>query len=580
MKLRSTLLCLLLLTGIYLWAAAPAGYYNNANGKNTAALRTALQTIIANGHSVTSYGGLWTAYATTDINPATGKIWDMYSNCGFTLSTKQCGTYSAECDCYNREHTTPQSWFGEASPMVSDLFNVYPTDGKVNGMRNNYPYGEVSTPTYTSGNGCKLGNCSFAGYSGIVFEPIDEYKGDFARTYLYMATRYAGQCESWGNGVYSSTNLGLSAYAVNLFLKWSRQDPVSAKEISRNDAVYAVQNNRNPYIDYPGLEEYVWGNNTSATFSTSGGVVTAPTVTGPTSTGILSTSVVLGGNITSNGNGSITERGVFYSTTNGFADGSGTKVVATGTGSGEFTTSVSGLTASTVYYFKVFVTNSAGTAYSTQASFTTALPVVIVLPGISSPSVLSVSATNAIVNATVLSNGGEQLTERGFYLSTTNGFANGDGSKVIATGTSTGAFNASLNMLSPATVYYFKGYAINSAGISYTPQAGFSTNIMNAPVIVLDNQINSGSTLAFGKVSVAGVKSLMINTRNLTGNLTVNVSGTMFSASTATILKEDAEAGYNLLITYTPTTNGTHTGTVTISGGGLTGYSVSLTGSK
>ena len=254
------------------FAVQPTGYYTSADGKNVAALRTALQSIITNGHSVTSYSGLWTAYATTDEN-SSGKIWDIYSNCTFNYSSQQCGSYSAECDCYNREHTSPQSWFNSASPMVSDLFNVYPTDGKVNGERSNYVYGEVASPTYTSANGSKLGPSSFAGYTGIAFEPVNEYKGDIARTYFYMATRYAGLCESWSSGaevVYSTSNLGFTPYAMNLFLKWSREDPVSAKEIARNEAVYGIQNNRNPFIDYPGLEEYIWGNKTNTTFSING----------------------------------------------------------------------------------------------------------------------------------------------------------------------------------------------------------------------------------------------------------------------------------------------------------------------
>ena len=245
------------------------GYYDTAAGKNTTDLRTAVQAIITNGQSVTSYDGLWTAYKTTDEN-SSGKIWDMYSNCTFTLAAQQCGNYSNECDCYNREHTSPQSWFASASPMVSDLFNVYPTDGKVNGERSNYPYGEVGTATYTSANGSKLGTSGFAGYTGVVFEPVDEYKGDIARTYFYMATRYAGLCESWSAGaevVYSTADLGFTPYAMNLFLKWSREDPVSAKEILRNNAVYGIQNNRNPFIDNPGLEEYIWGNKTAETFT-------------------------------------------------------------------------------------------------------------------------------------------------------------------------------------------------------------------------------------------------------------------------------------------------------------------------
>ena len=272
MKKLSTFLFLTL--SIYVFAQIPNGYYNSADGKNTTVLRTSLQTIIANGHSVVTYDGLWIAYNTTDVN-SSGKIWDMYSNCTFTPGSSHCGNYTLECDCVNREHTSPQSWFNSESPMVSDIFNVYPTDGKVNGERNNYPYGEVGTATYTSKNGSKLGASGFADYTGIVFEPIDEYKGDFARTYFYMATRYAGLCESWiagANVVYSTANLGLTTYAKNLFLKWSRQDPVSAKEILRNNAAYAIQNNRNPFIDNPGLEEYIWGNKTTESFYQTGNI--------------------------------------------------------------------------------------------------------------------------------------------------------------------------------------------------------------------------------------------------------------------------------------------------------------------
>ena len=272
MKKLSTFIFLTL--SIYVFAQIPNGYYNSADGKNTSVLRTSLQTIIANGHSVVTYDGLWIAYNTTDVN-SSGKIWDMYSNCTFTPGSSHCGNYTLECDCVNREHTSPQSWFNSESPMVSDIFNVYPTDGKVNGERNNYPYGEVGTATYTSKNGSKLGASGFADYTGIVFEPIDEYKGDFARTYFYMATRYAGLCESWiagANIVYSTANLGLTTYAKNLFLKWSRQDPVSAKEILRNNAAYAIQNNRNPFIDNPGLEEYIWGNKTTESFYQTGNI--------------------------------------------------------------------------------------------------------------------------------------------------------------------------------------------------------------------------------------------------------------------------------------------------------------------
>lgn len=272
MKKNYSLFVLFLLPFVLL-AQPKAGYYDAAVGKTEAALRTSLKTIIEEGHSVTSYNGLWTAYGSTDINPSTGKIWDMYSNCSFTWRTDQnTGNNGAECYNYNREHSIPQSWFNEASPMVSDAFHVYPTDSYVNGVRGSYPFGEVASATTTTGNGSKKGSSSFSGYSGTVFEPINEYKGDFARTYFYMATRYAGSCENWSGGVFSSSFSGLSAYGKDLFLKWHRQDPVSTKETNRNNAVEGVQKNRNPFIDYPELVEHIWGTKKGTPWSFTSGI--------------------------------------------------------------------------------------------------------------------------------------------------------------------------------------------------------------------------------------------------------------------------------------------------------------------
>ncbi|OFY71803.1 MAG: hypothetical protein A2265_01200, partial [Bacteroidetes bacterium RIFOXYA12_FULL_33_9] len=168
-----------------------------------------------------------------------------------------CGNYNSENDCYNREHSWPQSWFDESSPMVSDLFHVYPTDGYVNGKRANYPYGEVNSPNWTSMNGSKLGTCSYPGYTGIVFEPIDAYKGDFARTYFYMSTRYYGEDAGW-TGSPMVNGAELEPWAMKMMLEWSDADPVSQKEIDRNNAVYGIQNNRNPFIDHPEYAMEIW----------------------------------------------------------------------------------------------------------------------------------------------------------------------------------------------------------------------------------------------------------------------------------------------------------------------------------
>lgn len=246
---------------------AEGSYYATVDTSTGEALQSSLTKIINNGAETKSYSYLWTAYATTDCKPGTNIIWDMYSNYEFVCGgSKQGASYSQEGDGYNREHSIPQSWFGEASPMKTDLFHVYPTDGYVNNRRGNYPFGEVKTATYTSKNGSKLGSSSHSLYSGTVFEPIDEYKGDFARTYFYMATRYSSQVGNWSSGaksVFKESYPYLTEYAVDLFTKWSHLDPVSTKEINRNEAVYAIQKNRNPFIDHPEYIDIIFENSYS-----------------------------------------------------------------------------------------------------------------------------------------------------------------------------------------------------------------------------------------------------------------------------------------------------------------------------
>lgn len=235
-------------------------YYHSADGKMGSALKTALAGII-NTHKTLSYDFLWTAFETTDVRPD-GRVWDMYSCItNYRFGHDQGGSYSKEGDLYNREHSFPKSWFNDASPMVSDLMHIVPTDGKVNGMRSNHPFGETNGGTYTSANGfSKVGSCIYPGYSGTVFEPNDEYKGDFARIYFYMVTCYESKLKSWSSDMLNnSTYPAFSGWAKEMLLKWAKNDPVSQKEIDRNNGVYGLQENRNPFVDYPGLEQYIWG---------------------------------------------------------------------------------------------------------------------------------------------------------------------------------------------------------------------------------------------------------------------------------------------------------------------------------
>ena len=242
--------------------APQADYYANVYKITGSALRTALHDLIK-GHSSVGYAGLWTAYKTTDVK-ANGKVWDMYSDIPggtapyeYTFVTNQCGNYSGEGSCYNREHTWCQSWMGSTEPASSDMLHIYPTDGYVNGRRSNYNYGTVSTPSWTSKNGGKLGPCTYPGFTGTVFEPIDEYKGDLARSGFYFSCRYYTEDAAFSTSDGTNKSDILPWYA-NMFYDWSLKDTVSAKEITRNNAAYALQKNRNPFIDHPEFAAEIW----------------------------------------------------------------------------------------------------------------------------------------------------------------------------------------------------------------------------------------------------------------------------------------------------------------------------------
>ena len=269
---RKTLLtlCLLAAATMGTWAQGPNNsgtYYRNADGKSGAALKTAMHTIISKKTKSPSYDDLLELYKKTDTR-ADGYVRDWYSNIThFTHIKDKAGNYQKEGDVYNREHTVPQSW---GAPKA-DIVHVVPTDGYVNNRRGNLPFGEVGTISYQSANGySKKGSCKTAGYSGIVFEPNDEVKGDIARIYFYMATCYEGTCENWGNSVFTGTTYQpLAKWTYDMMMRWSKLDPVDDVERARNAAIYRsdVQGNRNPFVDYPGLEDYVWGDKKDVPFS-------------------------------------------------------------------------------------------------------------------------------------------------------------------------------------------------------------------------------------------------------------------------------------------------------------------------
>jgi endonuclease I len=361
MKKIYSLFFLFCFTAVF--AQIPSGYYNTATGTGYT-LKTQLYNIIKD-HTNNGYAGLYTTYLTSDVDnfyENDGTILDMYSEnpsgtdpYNYTTGTTQrCGNYSVEGDCYNREHIIPQSVFNEASPMVADAHFITPTDGKVNGMRSNYPHGTVSTATYTSQNGSKLGSSSVSGYSGTVFEPINAFKGDIARMYFYFATRYENTVSGYSYAMFDgSSNKVFTTAFLNLLLAWHAQDPVSAREIARNNGIYARQNNRNPYIDHPEYVNQIWG----GTSSTDTQAPTTPTSLASTSK--TAASITLAWNASTD-NVAVTGYDVYANSL--------LKTTVSGV-----TATITGLTASTAYSIYVKAKDAAGntSASSSTISVTT-----------------------------------------------------------------------------------------------------------------------------------------------------------------------------------------------------------------
>ena len=276
-----------------LLADMPRDYYpNSLEGKNGAELKTELHNLLKN-HTRLPYGSrdynqiacTWTVFKKSDVRP-NGKVWDMYSNNSYNFSNGAGATKGM-----NIEHSVPKSWWGDAydetaTPLTRfkydgsyDLHHLTPSDAAANTAKSNYPLGEVDSPLFDNGV-TKVGTGQANGRATNLFEPADEYKGDFARMYLYFVTCY--QDYSWKSSALSmfaqNSYPTLNAYGQSLLLKRHRQDPVSQKEIDRNNAVYSFQGNRNPFIDYPNMVEYIWGDSTNYEFSFSGQSTSAPSI--------------------------------------------------------------------------------------------------------------------------------------------------------------------------------------------------------------------------------------------------------------------------------------------------------------
>ncbi|MDO3423599.1 endonuclease [Chryseobacterium sp. APV1] len=276
----------IILISSYFAAQAPAGYYDGTTGLTGYALKSKLHDIISAKNINWHYGDLTNYYNQTDLDkyydygPSnTTILLDMYSEIptgpdAYEYTTANIiGSASAEGQGWNREHMMPQSTFYSNYPMYSDLFYVVPTDARINQLRSNYPYGIVgSTIYYTFTNSSRIGNCAIPGitYTGRVYEPINEFKGDVARSLLYFAVRYEGKLGTFNfnnnanpasdtNPLDGTEERAFDPAYIAMLLQWHQQDPVSQREIDRNNAVYGIQKNRNPFIDNPSWVNTIWG---------------------------------------------------------------------------------------------------------------------------------------------------------------------------------------------------------------------------------------------------------------------------------------------------------------------------------
>lgn len=358
-------------------AQIPADYYNSATGTGFT-LKTQLRDIIANGHIPRTYNQLYDGDGITnsqgyvdthsDINVTgganyenDGTVLDFYSEnptgpdpYNFIHNVDEGGNQNAEGDCYNREHLIPQSSFNSNYPMQSDIHHVIPTDCRVNNYRSNYAFGTVGTPTRTSLNGSKVGSSSMPGYSGVVFEPIDEFKGDIARAVLYFATRYENNIDGYTSfDMFNGTNNQVFyPWAIDVLLDWHYNiDPVDQRERERNKAAYRFQGNANPFVDHPEYANMIWNPNPDTE------APTAPTnlvASNPTDNSVFLTWTA------ATDNTGVTSYDVYVDGTNTF-NTSTTSFTATG------------LMAATEYCFTIKAKDAAGneSGFSNQACETT-----------------------------------------------------------------------------------------------------------------------------------------------------------------------------------------------------------------
>lgn len=248
-------------------ADIPLDYYSSIQGLTGQQLKTALHKLIAKSSNISmlSYGSgdrhTWWGFYVTDRR-SDNSVVDRYSN-----DVRYFGSRGSVVSGMNIEHSFPKSWWGGSqNNAYKDLYNLMPCEQKINSTKSNYAMGVVTGSD--KGNGCtKVGA---GAWGGNLWEPADKWKGDFARGYMYMATAY--QDFTYSNSeaqriIATGAYPTLKPAASELYIKWAKADDVTADEVLRNDRVQSLQGNRNPFVDFPNLMEYIWGDSIGTPFN-------------------------------------------------------------------------------------------------------------------------------------------------------------------------------------------------------------------------------------------------------------------------------------------------------------------------
>ena len=385
-------------------------------------------------------------------------------------------------------------------------------------------------------------------YSSVVAEKVVEFKTLPCTVPTIVVDSIAGVKENQAKVHLHLTSTG-GAVVTDMGICWSKQANPTTKDIHKStDDTLAVldivdlQPNTQYYVRAYAMNKMGIAYSEEVVFTTLKQVV-LPTVTTASASSVTETSAVTGGNVTSDGNASVTERGVVYATTQNPTTAN-TKV-ASGSGMGSFVCNLSGLQPNTKYNVRAYAVNSKGTAYGEEISFTTNKQVV--LPTVTTTAASSVTETSAVTGGNVTSDGNASVTERGVVYATTQNPTTAN--TKVASGSGTGSFVCNLSGLQPNTKYYVRAYAINSKGTAYGEEITFITNkSISLPIV---------TTAAVTSVT----ETSAVTGGNVTsdGNASVTERGVVYSTNPNPVIT-------NLSNTIRPCGSGTGEFTYTITG--------------